>query len=84
MRRKLYSLREKETTNNVYSYFKANSPLENKKSLIRKTAKATKSSFISVRRISEEKAPKSFFRKKSKQKGHLDDFDLGAVKRAIY
>ena len=54
MRGKPYTSREKEIISDVYSYFKANNPLKNNAYLIRKTAKATKSSFISVRRISEE------------------------------
>ena len=53
MRGKPHTSREKEISN-VYSYFKANNPLENKAYLILKTAEATKSSFSSVRRISEE------------------------------
>ena len=67
MRGKPYTSREKEIISNVYSYFKANNPLENKAYLIRKTAEATKSSFGSVRRISEEsddgKGHKSTFNK---------------------
>ena len=91
MRGKPYTSREKEIISNVYSYFKANNPFENKAYLIRKTAEATKSSFSSVRRISEEsddgKGHKSPSRKKPNRKdvfNKLDDFDQEAVRRAIH
>ena len=91
MRGKPYTSRKKEIISNVYSYFKANNPLENKAYLIGKTAEATKSSFSSVRRISEEsddgKGHKSPSRKKPNRKdafNKLDDFDQEAVRRAIH
>ena len=90
MRGKPYTSREKEIISNVYSYFKANNPLENKAYLIRKTAEATKSSFSSVRRISIEsddgKGHKSSRKKPNRKDAFdkLDDFDQEAVRRAIH
>ena len=75
---KPYTLREKEIISHVYNYFKANSPLENKACLIRKTAKA---------KSDNGKGHKSPSRQKPNRKDAFnkpDDFDQEAVRRATH